>query len=244
MQAHASARDAGLPAAPAHAAALRQRLHPLLAPLRERLDAPIDARWVRTLLSAIALILLFRHRHHRLLLSEWGGYLLVPQQAPAATKRLSNLLCSPPRTSEIIAHFLWQGAQLRRQEWAEGGEEALLLWDESVPQSLAAEGLCAVGSSKAARRKPSQPGYYHPPGGQPAAEGAQRSADGGGDAGVEHKRRAGDRRPQRAERTAGTLCGVVGPPPSPRLGSRLGRHTLLRVGVGRWRALCAALAQA
>ncbi len=52
----------------------------------------------------------------------------------------------------------------------EAGEEALVIWDESVlekPESIAAEGLCAVRSTKAARLKRIKPGYFNPPGGRP-----------------------------------------------------------------------------
>jgi hypothetical protein len=45
-----------------------------------------------------------------------------------------------------------------------------LLWDESVvekPESLKAEGLGSVRSSKAARLKRIKPGFYQPPGGRP-----------------------------------------------------------------------------
>jgi hypothetical protein len=47
---------------------------------------------------------------------------------------------------------------------------ALVVWDESVwekPESLAAEGLSAVRSSKAQRLKRVKPGFYNPPGGRP-----------------------------------------------------------------------------
>jgi hypothetical protein len=45
-----------------------------------------------------------------------------------------------------------------------------VIWDESVlekSESLKAEGLCAVRSSKAARLKRIKPGYFNPPGGRP-----------------------------------------------------------------------------
>jgi hypothetical protein len=49
-------------------------------------------------------------------------------------------------------------------------ERPLVLWDESVlekPESLAADRLCAVRSSKAMRLKRIKPGYFNPPGGRP-----------------------------------------------------------------------------
>ena len=45
-----------------------------------------------------------------------------------------------------------------------------MIWDESEiekPESLAAEGLCPVRSSKAARLKRIKPNFYNPPGGRP-----------------------------------------------------------------------------
>jgi hypothetical protein len=50
------------------------------------------------------------------------------------------------------------------------GEIALILWDESIlekAESLKAERLCAVRSSKAQRLKRIKPGYFNPPGGRP-----------------------------------------------------------------------------
>lgn len=48
-------------------------------------------------------------------------------------------------------------------------ERPLAIWDESVmekPESLQAEGLCAVRSSKSVRLKRIKPGFYNPPGGR------------------------------------------------------------------------------
>ena len=73
-------------------AELCDRLTSFLAELLIRLDAQVDKRLVRTFLRTIIVILLFRHRQYGLLLSELGGYILSPDQAPAGTKRLSNLL--------------------------------------------------------------------------------------------------------------------------------------------------------
>lgn len=158
------------PAAPQIADHLRQRLHRFLEPLLRSLDAQIDARLVRTFRAAIELLLQFRHRSHGLLLSELGAYLLGPAQAPAGTKRLSNLLRSPKWEAALIAHFLWQQADARIQQLHQAGQEALLIWDESVlekAETQAAEGLGAVRSTKAARLKRNRPGCYNPPGGRP-----------------------------------------------------------------------------
>ena len=78
-----------------HASQLRHHVRTFLEPLLHRLDAQIDRRLVRTFVTPIAAILTWRHRQHGLLLSELGAYILSPHQAPAGTKRLSNLLHSP-----------------------------------------------------------------------------------------------------------------------------------------------------
>jgi len=53
--------------------------------------------------------------------------------------------------------------------WAQR-QRPLIIWDESVlekSESLQAEGLCAVRSTKAVRRKRIKPGDFNPPGGRP-----------------------------------------------------------------------------
>lgn len=145
---------------------LAHELEVFLHPLLIWLDRLIDKRLVRTLLKTVACILEFRQRATGLLLSELGAYILSPAQAAAGTKRLSNLLRSPKWTHHLIEQFLWQQADTRVQELLEQGEESLFIWDESVlekPESLKAEGLCAVRSSKAKRLTRIKPGYYtHP----------------------------------------------------------------------------------
>jgi hypothetical protein len=149
---------------------VRERLYQFLLPLLTLLDRLIDVRLVRTFWQAVEAMICFRNRAHGLLLSELGGYLLSPAHAPAGTKRLSNLLRCDKWTSALIEHFLWQGAKSRQQTLAEEGQRPLLLWDESIlekPESVEAEGLCAVRSAKAARLKRIKPGFYRPPGGPP-----------------------------------------------------------------------------
>jgi hypothetical protein len=152
------------------ACTLGTHLERFLAPLLLELDEHLDKRLVRTFAGTIAAILRFRHPRCGLLLSELGAYLTSPQHAPAGTKRLSNLLRSWRWRGELIADFLWRAAAQRLAELERAGEEALLLWDESVlekPESTEAHGLCSVRSSKAARLKRIRPGFYHPPGGPP-----------------------------------------------------------------------------
>ena len=86
--------EQGLPAA-AISAHLRQRLRDFVAPLCQALDAQIDARLVRTFQATLEALVRARLGKQSLLLSELGGYLLPPVQAPAGTKRLSNLLRCP-----------------------------------------------------------------------------------------------------------------------------------------------------
>jgi hypothetical protein len=66
-----------------------------------------------------------------------------------------------------IDSFVWQRADAQLQQWEQLGEEGLVIWDGTVlekPESLAAEGLCAVRSSKAKHLTHVKKGYYHPPG--------------------------------------------------------------------------------
>lgn len=141
-----------------------------MQPLLLWLDARLDKRLVRPFLQTGQAILQFRHRAHGLLLSELGAYVLSPVQAPAGTKRLSHLLHSPKWTASLIERFLWDQATIRLAALEAANEQALVVWDESVlekPESLAAEGLCAVRSAKATRLKRIKPGYFNPPGGRP-----------------------------------------------------------------------------
>lgn len=146
---------------------LAERLATYLAPVVEALDQQVDKRLVRTFVGLIQVIVQWRHRQLGLLLSELGGQLLNPAQAPAGTKRISNLLRSRKWRASLIARFLWQQAEQRLCALEAAGEQALLLWDESVlekAESLELEGLCAVRSSKAQRLTRIKRGYYTPPG--------------------------------------------------------------------------------
>ena len=145
---------------------LVKELWPLLVGMKQR----VDRRLVTTFLGLVMVILMHRHRSHGLLLSELGGYLLEPGQCQAGTKRISNLLHSQRWEAAMIEGYLWQRGTQRVEELQEQGERPLVIWDESVlekPESLAAEGLCAVRSMKAGRLKRIKPGYYNPPSGRP-----------------------------------------------------------------------------
>jgi hypothetical protein len=142
----------------------------MLGSVLEAMQQRVDRRLVKTFLGLVLAILMHRHRHNGLLLSELGGYLLGPEKAPAGTKRISNLVHSERWEAGVIEEFLWQrGTERVEKLWAQG-ECPLVIWDESVlekPESLQAEGLCAVRSTKAVRLKRIKPGYFNPPAGRP-----------------------------------------------------------------------------
>jgi hypothetical protein len=134
------------------------------------LNEKIDRRLVSTFFGLVMAILMNRHRNHGLLLSELGGYLLGPERCCAGTKRISNLLHSEKWKAKLINRYLWGQGTARVVELQAEEELPLILWDESVlekPESLKAERLSAVRSSKTQRLKRIKPGYFNPPGGRP-----------------------------------------------------------------------------
>lgn len=153
-----------------HAQGLRQQLGEMVRPLLRELDELLDKRLVATFFTTLHVLVVHRHSRCGLLLSELGGYILSPAQAPAGTKRLSNLLRSHRWQATVIEDFLWQRAGQTIEALNRAEEKALALWDESVlekPESLALEGLCPVRSSRATRLKRVKPGFYNPPSGAP-----------------------------------------------------------------------------
>jgi hypothetical protein len=70
MQEEDSAPETGLPSVSPLAVGLRQRLASVLAPLLWGLDAPMDARLVRTFGASVEALLVFGPRAWGLLLSE------------------------------------------------------------------------------------------------------------------------------------------------------------------------------
>ena len=150
--------------------ALEERCWQFLRPLLQELHQHLDRRLVKTLLDLVLVILMHRHRNNGLLLSELGDQLLGGEHGPAGVKRLSHLLHSPKWTSRVILKYLWRQGHVTVQELVQHHAEAYVIWDESVlekPESLKAEGLCAVRSTKAARLKRIKPGYFNPPSGRP-----------------------------------------------------------------------------
>jgi len=149
---------------------LEQHIYKFIEPLLRKMNQRIDRRLVGTFLGLVMAILRHRHRNQGLLLSELGGHLLGPERCRAGTKRISNLLHSEKWRSKLISRFFWQQGTERVKEIQAEGEMPLVLWDESVlekPESLKADRLCAVRSSKAKRLKRIKPGYFNPPGGRP-----------------------------------------------------------------------------
>jgi hypothetical protein len=149
---------------------LEHHLYDFMGDLLWGLNEKIDRRLVSTLFGLVMAILMHRHRNHGLILSELGGYLLGPERCCAGTKRISNLLHSQKWKAKIINRYLWGQGTARVAELQAADELPLILWDESVlekPESLNAERLCAVRSSKAQRLKRIKPGYFNPPGGRP-----------------------------------------------------------------------------
>lgn len=145
---------------------LLKALATYLYPLLQALDERLDKRLVRTFFQSVALILRFRDRINGLLLSELGGYLLGPEQAPAGKKRLENLLLSPKWKAQLIKDWLLERADAQLHAWQAQGSEALAMWDESVwekPESQQSEDLCAVRSSKGKRLTHYKPGFFSPP---------------------------------------------------------------------------------
>ena len=156
----------GVQASAQVASTVRAQLNEFLAPLLVWLDHQMDARLVRTVADGIAALLQWRNRAHGLLLSELGGYVLTPAQAPAGTKRVSNLLRSAKWAAADIVRYLWERAEARLRELEAAADPALLIWDTSVlekPESLASPDLGSVRSSKARRLTRIKPGFYQPP---------------------------------------------------------------------------------
>jgi len=135
-----------------------------------QLDQTLDVRLVRTVANVVTALVRQRNRPQALLLSELGAQLAGPEHAPAGTKRLGNLLHSHHWDAKTVEDYLLeQGRAVVLAEAARVPEQrALCILDGSVlekPESVQAEGLCPVRSSKARRLSRPQPkqgkGYYH-----------------------------------------------------------------------------------
>ncbi|MCI0559357.1 MAG: transposase, partial [Nitrososphaera sp.] len=136
----------------------------------EELHRKVDRRLVKTLLDLVLVMLMHRHRNNGLLLSELGDHLLGGERGPAGVKRIASLVHSMKWESVLILKYLWKQANEKVKTLWRDKEVAYVIWDESVlekSESLQAEGLCAVRSTKAARLKRIKPGYFNPPTGRP-----------------------------------------------------------------------------
>jgi hypothetical protein len=141
-----------------------------LKPFLEELHRRVDRRLVKTLLDLVFVILIHRNRNSGLLLSELGDHLLGGERGPAGVKRIASLIHSVKWKSSLIVNYLWKRADEKVKELRERHEVVYAIWDESVlekSESLQAEGLCAVRSTKAARLKRIKPGYFNLPSGRP-----------------------------------------------------------------------------
>src|SRR5260370_24367624 len=103
-----------------------------LFPVLVTLDRLLDKRLVRTFVQTIQVILAYRDRVGGLLLSELGGYLLSPQQAPAGSKRLSNLLHSPNWRAPVVEADSWPQPRHQVHTLQEQGEGGLTISDCSA----------------------------------------------------------------------------------------------------------------
>jgi hypothetical protein len=145
---------------------LENRCWEFIKPFLEELHRKLDRRLVKTLLDVVLVILMHRHRNNGLLLSELGDHLLGGERGPAGVKRIASLLHSAKWKSVLILRYLWRCGQTKVEALLSAAQVAYVIWDESVlekAESLKAEGLCAVRSTKAARLKRIKPGYFNPP---------------------------------------------------------------------------------
>jgi len=106
--AHSRIGAPGAQATPVVAQRMRRLLVQFLRPVAQRLAAQVDIRLVQTASDLVQVILTHRHTLIGLLLSELGGYLLGPAQAPAGTKRISNLIHAASWTAADLKAVLWQ----------------------------------------------------------------------------------------------------------------------------------------
>ena len=91
----------------------------------------------------------------------WGG-----GRGPAGVKRIASLLHSVKWESRLLLNYMWKCGEEKVQALVAQKAQVYVIWDESVlekSESVKAEGLCAVRSTKAARLKRIKPGYFNPP---------------------------------------------------------------------------------
>jgi hypothetical protein len=145
---------------------LSQLCYVFVRPVLGRLHQQLDRRLVQTLLDILQVIVMHRHRQHGLVLTELGGHLLGSAQSPAGTKRIERLLKSARWQAATLIDFLWEKGDEAVQRLIHPQDDIYVIWDESVlekPESLKAERLGPVRSSKARRLLRIKPGFYTPP---------------------------------------------------------------------------------
>src|SRR5437773_1105577 len=160
----------GAQANPVLADSLRTQLVRFLRPVGERLAAQLDIRLVQTAIDLVQVILTHRHGRISLLLSELGGYLLGPNQAPAGTKRISNLIHAASWTAPDLKAVLWRQASARVETLHAEGQQVLAVWDGSEwekPESQASGDFCPVRSAKGRRLRRVRKRFSLPPKGPP-----------------------------------------------------------------------------
>jgi hypothetical protein len=106
----------------------QQRLTQFSQSIVEELTTLIDVRLVRTFSQLLITLLRFRHRNQGLLLSELGEHLLSARQAPAGTKRISNLLRCPHWNHTLLQEGIRAKAQTFYQQLHQQGQRVLILW--------------------------------------------------------------------------------------------------------------------
>jgi len=134
-----------------------------VSPVMDDLNSKIDKRLTYTVFDTFMGMLNFRDKINSLVLSELGAYVNGPKNAPAGTKRISNLLRNKSWSHEDIGADLSKKAKERLSKKGEEGKQWLMHWDDSViekSESWKSEGLCPVFSSKASRLTRIKPGYY------------------------------------------------------------------------------------
>jgi hypothetical protein len=137
----------------------RTQFQAFLLPLLALLYQTLDFRLVRILHHCLEAVLATRNRPQALWLTELGRLLCGGEHAPAGVKRFSRLFASPGWTAAQVEEWLLTQADALV---AAQPDVALVALDGSVlekPESLQAEGLCPVRSSRARRLGRNRPGF-------------------------------------------------------------------------------------
>lgn len=95
-----------------------------------RLDQLLDKCLVKTFAKLLEVLWLMRYPNG-LLLSELGACILSSSQAPAGTKRISNLLRSPKWSEEVVHEYLYERGTSYVKQVVQSNREVLLIWDNS-----------------------------------------------------------------------------------------------------------------